>query len=245
MWRAKQKAPCVASGEVSKQLRLSREDNDKMPIQFGTITNISLEAKSVALTSPALSRGARTKALFSDSYLRCKVQNKAPQRAKREVALTSPPKSSEAKLAPHRGATRLSLPSKVNIVDDKVIIKSPKAKSFKARGLQLEPSRPVSKQDRVSLANTDLREFLTNKQKLELLHTSPSCCEQVGCQLITVHSVHCRLGPMHATLLVRPSVFDRLSVQAPIKQREILPDLPFASVNMIGRGREPLRSRQG
>ena len=159
-------------------------------------------------TNPALSHGARIEALFSASYLRRKVQNKAPQRAKHEVAVTSPPKSSEAKLVPHRRATRLTSPSGVNIADDKVIFKSPKARNFKARGFQPEPSRPLSKQDHVSLANTDLREFLTNKGKLELLYTSPSCCEQVACQLITVHSVHCRLGPMPATLLVRPSVFD-------------------------------------
>jgi len=231
MWRAKQKAPCVASGEVPTQFHLSREDKGKMPIQFGTIANISLKAKSVALTSPdlevlapganltpvskgvdgfralvpkgtnkilnheagtealcsakclrskakskapqrattkasitsheaadgvantrpvpfgtnpALSHRARTEALFSASYLRRKVQNKAPQRAKREVAVTSPPKSSEAKLTPHRGATHLTSPSEVNIADYKVIFKSRKARSFKARGLQSEPSRPVS-----------------------------------------------------------------------------------------------------
>ena len=143
---------------------------------------------------------------------------------------------------PHDGATHLTSPSEVN-APDKVILKS--KRSFKARVLQPEPSLPVSKQGRVSLDNTDLREFLTNKRKLELLYTSPSCCEQVGCQLVMVHSVHCWLGPVPITLLVRPSIFDRLSVQATIKHHRNLPDLPFASVNMIRRGREPLRSRRG
>ena len=51
VWRAKQKAPC----EVLAQLRLSREDKGKMPIQFGSIVNIiSREAKMVSLPSPNL-----------------------------------------------------------------------------------------------------------------------------------------------------------------------------------------------
>ena len=39
--------------------------------------------------------------------------------------------------------------------------------------------------------------------------------------------------------------FRPTSVQAPIKYHENLPDLPFASINVIGRGREPLKSRRG
>ena len=54
MWRAKQKAPREVSGEVPAQLRLSREDKGKMPIQFGTTTNISREAKSMSRSSPNL-----------------------------------------------------------------------------------------------------------------------------------------------------------------------------------------------
>jgi len=200
-------------------------------------------------TNRDLSREAETKTLCSAIYLHCKAKNKAPQRAKSEVTITSLPKSSSAKLAPYGRATQLTSPSEVNMTD-KVILKSPKNRSFKARGLQPKQSLQVSKQDGVSLVNTDLREFQTNKQKLELLHTSPSCCEQVGCQLVTVHSVHCRLRLVSATLPVRQSVFDRLSVRAPIKHHkksklQNLPDLPSASVNMIGKGREPLRSRQG
>ena len=75
-------------------------------------------------------------------------------------------------------------------------------RNLKDRVLQLEQpnTRPprVSVLNHVSLVNPDLREFLTNKHKLELLHISPSYYEQVGCQLVTVHSVHCRLGPVPA-----------------------------------------------
>ena len=53
MWRPKKKAPCEASGEVPAQLRLSREDKRKMPIQFGSIAEtISREANLVSLPSP-------------------------------------------------------------------------------------------------------------------------------------------------------------------------------------------------
>jgi len=57
-------------------------------------------------------------------------------------------------------------------------------------------------------------------------------------------------GPVPATLPVRQSVFDRLSIRAPVKHHKKsklrdLPDLPSASVNMIGRGHEPLRGRRG
>ena len=79
--------------------------------------------------------------------------------------MTSLPKPSSVKFAPRGGATRLTLLSEVN-TNNKVISKSPKSRSLKARGLRPEQSR-------VSLVNTDLREFLTNKRKLELLHTSP------------------------------------------------------------------------
>ena len=66
---------------------------------------------------------------------------------------------------------------------------------------------------------------------------------------MTVHSVHYQLGPISATPPNRQSVFDRLSVQAPVKHRKRsvsrnLPDLPSASVNMIGRGRELHRGRR-
>jgi len=110
-------------------------------------------------------------------------------------------------------------------------------------------SAHVSALSRLSSAKSDLREFLTNKRKSELLQTSPACCEQVGCQLVIVHSVHCRLGPVPATPPNRQLVFDRISVRALVKhhKRSIswnLPDLPSASVNMIGRRREPHSGRR-
>ena len=63
---------------------------------------------------------------------------------------------------------------------------------------------------------------------------------------MTVHSVHCRLGPIPATPPGRRSVFNRLSVQAPVKhhKRSVSRDLPSASVNMTGRGRELHRGRR-
>jgi len=89
--------------------------------------------------------------------------------------------------------------------------------------------------DRLNLVNPDLREFLINKWKFcceELSHTSPYRCEQAGCQLVMVHSVHYQLGPVP------------MKPQKKNKARN-LQDLPSASVNMIGRGREPLRARRG
>ena len=120
-------------------------------------------------TSKVLSHKVGTEVLTSASHLRYKAENKTPQRAKSEVTITLLPKFSSAKFGPRGGATHLTSPSEVNTTDE-VISKSTKSRSLKARGLWPE-------QPRVSLVNTDLREFLTNKRKLELLHTSPSCCE--------------------------------------------------------------------
>ena len=102
---------------------------------------------------------------------------------------------------------------------------------------------------RLGPATSDLREFLTNKRKSESFRTPPSCCQQVGCQLVTVYSVHCRLGPIPTSPPSRRSVFDRLSEQAPVKhsKRNVsqdLSDLPSVSVNMIERGRAPHRGRR-
>ena len=91
-----------------------------------------------------------------------------------------------------------------------------------------------------------MREFLTSKRKSESFQTFPSCCQQVGCQLVTFHSVHCRLGPIPATPPGRRLVFDRLSVQAPVKhhKRSVSRDLLSVFVNMTERGRELRRGRQ-
>ena len=99
--------------------------------------------------------------------------------------MTSLPKFFGAKPAPGGRATRLTLPSEINI-NDKVIFKSPKNRSLKARGLQPEQpntrSLQVSEQDRVSLVNTDLQEFLTNKWKLEPLQCQDA--ELKACVLV-------------------------------------------------------------
>ena len=108
-----------------------------------------------------------------------------------------------------------------------MIYPSPCAESLKLGWVQL--ARILSKQ-------TEVR--ITPDFSL-LLSTS-------GIQLVTVHSVHYRLGLIPATLPGRRSVFDRLSEQAPVKHRKrsISRDLPSASVNITGRGRELHRGRR-
>ena len=181
-------------------------------VPMGGVKGVSLSADSIAnatlvpkCTIKVLSREAGTGALCSAKYLRSKAKSKAPLFAKGEVTMTLLPKSSGVKFALQGGATSITSPSEVNTTD-KVISKSPVVKNRSLNARIPQPKQPstrspqVTVQDRVSWVDTDLREFLTNKRKLELLHTSLSCCEQVGCQLVTVHSVHCRLGPVPTTL---------------------------------------------
>ena len=149
---------------------------------IGRVKGVSLNTDGIANTT-SVSKGTNkipsreADSLCSAKYLRRKAESKALFHAKSEVTMTSFPKSSDAKFAPDDGATRITPPSEVNITNE-VIFESPKDRSLKARGLQPEQSNTqslqVSKQYWVSLVNTDLREFLTNKQKLELLHTSLS-----------------------------------------------------------------------
>jgi len=172
-------------------------------------------------TSEVLNHKTGTEALYSASHLRNKTATKAPQRAslskssgvkstfQREVKgsslgadsgdyAASAPKgttrvlSREARTkalcsanclsgnAKNEASSRASLPRPSS---KKVISKSPEHINTR--------SARVSALDRLSSVNTELREFLTNKRKLERLRTSPSYCEQVGCQLVTVHLVHC------------------------------------------------------
>jgi len=107
-------------------------------------------------------------------------------------------------------------------------------------------SKRVSTRDHSGSDRPDLREFLANKRKLESFRTTSPCCQQSGCQLVTVHSAQCRLRPILATPPCRQSVFDRLSVRVLIKhcKRSILRDPASASVNMTGRGRELRRGSQ-
>ena len=143
-------------------------------------------------TNKVPSREAGTEALCSANSLRRNAKNKAPLRAKGKVTTTSLSNSSGAKFALRGGATSIASPSEANTTDE-VIFKSPVVKNRSCNARVLQPELPstrsprLSVQDRVSFVNTDLREFLTNKRKLELLQTSPSCCEQVGCQLVMVH----------------------------------------------------------
>jgi len=164
---------------------------------------------------------------------------------------------SSDKLTLGAGAKSLALPSEANAISE-VVLSSPvvKKRSFNARVLQLEQPSTwpplVSVLDHLSLVNPDLQEFLTNKRKFcceKLSHTSPFRREQAECQLVTVHSVHYRLGPVPTTLPARQSVFNRLSTQAPMKPQkknkaQNVLDLSSASVNMIRWWCEPLRARR-
>jgi len=139
---------------------------------MGGVKEVSLNTDGVA-NAALISKGTNNipsceaEALYSAKYLRRKAESKAPLRAKSEVTMTSLPKSSDAKFAPGGGATRITPRSEVNIPDE-VIFESPKNRSLKARALQPEQSNTqsfqVSKQDRVSLVNTDLREFSTKNR---------------------------------------------------------------------------------
>jgi len=101
-------------------------------------------------------------------------------------------------------------------------------------------SKRVSTRDYLGSDGPDLREVLANKRKSESFRTTSPCCQQNGCQLVTVHSAQCQLRPILATLPCQQLVFDRLSVRVPIKHRKrsTSRDPVSASVNMTGRGRE-------
>ena len=147
----------------------------KASLCIDSIANAALVPKG---TNKVLSREAGTEALCSAKYLRSKARSRSPLHVKGEVTISLLPKSSGTKFAPGGGATSITPPSEVNKTD-KVIFKSPKNRSLivvPQPEQQNTRSSRVSVQDRISLVDTDLREFLTNKRKLELLHISPSCC---------------------------------------------------------------------
>ena len=130
---------------------------------------------------------------------------KAPQRA-------SFPSSSTIKLSPRSGVKGLSL-SADSVAHAASASKGiPKVLSREARTVALFCANPLcgdkrsrtssyarseraSALDRLGPTGSDLRKFLTGKWKSESFQTSSSRCQQVGCQLVTVHSVHCWLGP--------------------------------------------------
>jgi hypothetical protein len=125
-------------------------------------------------------------------------------------------------------------------------------------------SKPKEVMGRLGLLNSnhspDLREYLSSKRKLrsnEIANVSPSQCEQVGCKLVTVHSVRCCLGSLPTTLCeelndnvpFRQSVFDRLSSTS--KRQKSLKKNPSkntersaATVNMTGHGEQQSRRRR-
>jgi len=221
-----------------------------------SVYSITYTASALRDASKISSRKARTKALYSASCLRHNAKIKAPLCAKSEATVASLLALYSVNVALGGGAKSLASSSEANATS-KVVLTSPviKKRSFNARIHQFEqpsilPPR-VSVLDCLNSVNPDLREFLNNRRKFcceELSHASPSRCERAGCQLVTVRSVHCRLGPGPTTLPARQSVFKWLSTQAPVKPQKKnkawnVPDLLSASVNMIGRGREPLKTR--
>ena len=106
----------------------------------------------------------------------------------------------------------------------------------------------VSTLDRLGLVNIDLRDYLSNKQKLrseETIHISPSQCGQAGYQLVMVHSIHYCLGTMPITFPPnQQSVFNQLSARTSEKPKSRkkkatkVIHLAAASVNIISRGRD-------
>ena len=84
-----------------------------------------------------------------------------------------------AKVALAGRAKSLASPSDANTTGE-MVIKSPVVRKGRFNARVLQPEQPskrspqVSALDRLSLVNPDLGVFLTNKQKLKLLHTSPS-----------------------------------------------------------------------
>ena len=139
-------------------------------------------------------REAKAKVLSKANRLRSSIAGKAPQRA----PLSS---SSSTKLAPVGKARTEALFSANPFCRDK-----------RSRTSSYAQSKRASALDCLSPNGSDLREFFTNKRKSESFRTTLPCCQQVGCQLVTVHSVHCRLGPISVTPPGRRSVFVRLSV---------------------------------
>jgi len=113
----------------------------------------------------------------------------------------------------------------------------------------------VSVLDRLSPANTDLWEFLSNKRKLRSEKPVHILSSQCGHRMPTseIHFVHYCLGSI-PTPPTQHSVFNRLSIRTFEKAKSRkkktmkLPDLPAVSINMINRGRDllwPWRRRHG
>ena len=251
MWRPKQKSLAKAAGVATPKPRLTREEKGKMSVCSNNAADhevttaiipspnsrAAIPCASLVFTSEATipqhthwvhGRKARAKMLPKANPLRSDIADKAPQRAPL-------PSSSSAKLTSVGEARTKALCSA-----------NPFCRGKKNGTSSYLHSQRVSTRDYSGSDGPDLREFLANKRKLESFRTAFPCCQQRGCQLVTVHSAHCRLRPIIATSPYRQSVFDRLTAHAPIKYRKrgISRDPTSASVNMTGRGRELRRGRQ-
>ena len=108
--------------------------------------------------------------------------------------------------------------------------------------------------DRLGLVKTDLRDYLRNKRKLcseEPIHILSSQLGQAGCQLMTVHSVHCCLGtiPIVSPSSQRP-VFNWLSTRTSEKSESRkkkstkVVHIAATSVNMINKERDLFLSQR-
>ena len=153
--------------------------------------SLSADSGAYAASAPkgvskAFSRKFRAKALPKANHLRNNITDEAPQRA-------SLPSSSSAKLAlcsrakgsslsvdsgAYAASTPKDIPKVLSLYGDK-----------KSRTSSYAQSNRASALDRLGPTGYDLREFLTSKRKSESFQTSSSCCQQVGCQLVTVLSL--------------------------------------------------------
>jgi len=213
---------------------------------------VLIATDSVLLSLPApsakvLSREARTKALSAKDLSR-EAKDEAPLSANIEVI--------SASLKGRSLRSRVKLASKGRAKIGEAILVSPitKKKTFKTKPKASQPkganfqSPQASVMNRLGLVNTDLRDYLSNKRKLrseEPVHISSSQCGQAGCQLVTVHSVHCCLGTIPTASPSQQLILNRLSARTSEKLESWkkptkVVHLTAASVKMISRKRSIL-----
>ena len=156
---------------------------------------LSADSGAYAASAPkgvfkAFSREFRAKALSKANHFRNNITKKAPQRA-----LLPSPSSAKLKLCSGAKGSSLSVDSGAYASSapkdiPKVLSREVRAKALfsanylrgdkKNRTSSYVQSNRASALDRLGPARSDLREFLTSKQKLESFQTSPYCCQQVG-----------------------------------------------------------------
>jgi len=194
VWKPKQKSSTEASGVATPKPRPSREEKGKMPvcsnhkIKTAIIpspnSRAAMPCASIVLMSEATipqhthcahGREARARVLSKAHPLYSSIVGKAPLRALSSSA-------SSTKFASDGEARTEALFSANPFCRDKRSRTSSYLRSKRAFALDCRDP-----------TGSDLRKLLTDRQ------TSSPCCQQVGCQLVTLHSVHCRLGPIPAT----------------------------------------------